>query len=106
MLYEVITDSLFTGETLDYYLEQGNTNWQDLIYQTAISSEHQLVISGGKEKIRYALIAGYLDKEGIVKNSYFDRGSIRLNLDREFNNNLSVGFNTYTVISQSSYNFV
>jgi TonB-linked SusC/RagA family outer membrane protein len=94
-------DSIFNADQIEYYLAQGNTNWQDEVYQTAVSNEHQLNISGGKDKTRYALVVGYLNKAGIVKNSYFDRGSIRLNLDRELNNKLKIGLNMSAVLSKS-----
>ncbi|TDE14860.1 SusC/RagA family TonB-linked outer membrane protein [Dyadobacter psychrotolerans] len=72
-------------------LEKTNTDWQDLVYQTAITQNHQLSLSGGMEKMKYAIQLGYLGQEGIIKNSKFDRGSIRINLDREFSKNFKMG---------------
>jgi TonB-linked SusC/RagA family outer membrane protein len=70
-----------------------NTNWQDLIYRTGYSQNHQLNLSGGDKKMKYALALGYLSQEGIVKNTSFDRGTIRLNLDREINARLKFSVN-------------
>lgn len=70
-----------------------NTDWQDLIYRTGYSQNHQLNISGGDKKMQYSLAMGYLNQQGIVKNTSFDRGTVRLNLDREINSRLKFSVN-------------
>lgn len=70
-----------------------NSDWQDLIYRTGYSQNHQLNFSGGDKKMKYALALGYLSQQGIVKNTSFDRGTIRLNLDREINSRLKFSVN-------------
>ena len=72
-------------------LSKNDTDWQELIYQTAITQNHQLSLSGGMDKMKYAVQLGYLNQEGIVKNSQFERGSIRINLDREIGKNFKLG---------------
>lgn len=62
-----------------------DTYWQDMVFQTGLSHSHQLNISGGDKKMHYALLMGFIDQEGIVRNSRFRRGTIRLNLDRDIN---------------------
>lgn len=57
--------------------------WQDLIFQQSISQDHQLSFTGGDDKTKYAVSGNYFNQVGIVKNSGFDRGSIRINLDRQ-----------------------
>ncbi len=57
--------------------------WQDLIFQTSISQDHQLSFTGGDEKTKYSVSGNYFSQVGIVKNAQFDRGSIRVNLDRQ-----------------------
>ncbi|MEL7588142.1 MAG: TonB-dependent receptor [Prolixibacteraceae bacterium] len=93
-------DSIYKSDAIARYSET-NTNWQDLIYRTAISQSHQLNISGGQEKMKYSVSAGYLGQEGIVKNSNYDRGSLRLNLDREINDKLKIGVSMNGVISRN-----
>lgn len=71
-----------------------DNNWQDQIFQTSFSQDHQLTISGGKDDMKYAIIAGYTDMEGIVKyTSSFKRASARINLDRNIGNRLKIGTN-------------
>lgn len=70
-----------------------DTNWQDLIFQTGMSQNHQLNISGGDKKMKYALALGYLNQNGVVKSTNYERGTIRLNLDREISWRLKFGIN-------------
>ncbi|MGV8090578.1 MAG: TonB-dependent receptor [Mangrovibacterium sp.] len=93
-------DSLYNSAAIAQY-SQTNTNWQDLIYRTAYTQNHQLNISGGQEKMKYAVSVGYLGQEGIVKNSNYDRGSIRINLDRELNDRLKIGVSMSGVLSKN-----
>lgn len=69
------------------------TDWQDLLYQTAPQQNYQLSLSGGNEKTRFAVSANYFDQEGIILNSGFKRGSLRANIDNTFNDKLKVGLN-------------
>lgn len=82
----------FTVSDFEKY-SQVNTNWQDLVYQTGLSQNHQLNLSGGDKKLQYALGFGYLSQNGIVKNTSFDRGTLRLNLNKIVNTRFKFGFN-------------
>jgi TonB-linked SusC/RagA family outer membrane protein len=71
-----------------------DNDWQSMIFQTSFSQDHQLSISGGDKDMKYAIIGGYTDLEGIVKySSRFKRGSVRVNLDRNIGNRLKIGTN-------------
>ncbi len=71
-----------------------DNNWQDQVFQTSHSQDHQLTISGGKDDMKYAIIGGYTDLEGIVKySSRFKRASVRINLDRNIGNRITIGTN-------------
>jgi TonB-linked SusC/RagA family outer membrane protein len=78
-------------------------DWQDLIYQTGKSSEYNLSISGGTDKGWYSISGNYLEQEGTIKNSDFNRYSIRSNIGRKPFKWLEVGLNTN--FSQSKTNF-
>ena len=70
-----------------------NTNWQDLIFRTGFSQNHQISMMGGDDKMRYALTASYYRQEGIIENSQFERGSFRFNFDRDFSKRFTFGMN-------------
>ncbi len=93
-------DSIFADSLIAKY-RNVNTNWQDLIYQTAISQNHQLTLSGGESKWKYALSLGFLQQEGVIKKTKFNRGDIRLNLDRKFNDRLAFGASMSAVMNKN-----
>lgn len=70
-----------------------DSDWQKLIYRTGYSQNHQLNLSGGDKKMKYAMALGFLTQQGIVKNTSFDRGTFRLNLDRDINVRLKFSVN-------------
>ncbi len=63
-----------------------NTDWQKLIYRTAISHDENLSFSGNllDNKLPYRLSLGYLDQNGILLGSNMNRKSVGLNLNPRF----------------------
>lgn len=77
-------------------LEGRNTYDQDAldaILHTAPQQQYQLTATGGNENIKYALSGEYLNQEGIVINSDFQRYSFRANVDAKLSQKLSVKVN-------------
>lgn len=72
------------------------TDWQDEIFRSAPIQNYQLTFSGGNDKTQYAVAGNYFSQGGIVANSDFNRGSVRVNLDQQlsgkfkFSNSLTV----------------
>lgn len=54
-----------------------NTNWQDYIFRNAILNDFYFRINGGDEIAKYGLSIGYQDNEGVIKNTDFNRFSVR-----------------------------
>jgi len=75
--------------------------WQDLIVQESISQDHQLSFTGGDEKTKYSISGSYYKQDGIIKNSSFDRGSVRMNLDRQVLPKLKVSGSFSGIVSQT-----
>jgi TonB-linked SusC/RagA family outer membrane protein len=71
----------------------GNTNWRDVIYKTGKSQEYLLSVTGGNDNTKFFTSFSYLNNDGIVLGSSFDRYTGRLNLDNKSNNWLSFGIN-------------
>ena len=69
------------------------TNWQDAIFQTALQHQHQLSVSGGTEKVQYYVSGSYMDQEGTIIGSKFDRFSVRTNLDAQLKKWIKLGLN-------------
>ncbi|PRY90682.1 SusC/RagA family TonB-linked outer membrane protein [Mongoliibacter ruber] len=68
-----------------------NTNWQDEIFRSAPVSNYQIGFNGGTENMVYAISANYFSQDGVIRESGFDRYSMRVNLDGKVNNWLKIG---------------
>tara|TARA_R110002049_G_scaffold301166_1_gene493051 strand:- start:10983 stop:14072 length:3090 start_codon:yes stop_codon:yes gene_type:complete len=76
---------------------QGNgTDWQDLIFQSAPISNHNLSFSGGNEKSSYFASLNYFDQDGLVKGSGVKRYSTRVNLNYNDPKKYKFGININT----------
>lgn len=69
------------------------TDWQNEIYQTALTKSHQIGFSGAKENTSYYLSLGFLDQQGNIIGSGLKRYTMRLNLDSKVKEWLKVGAN-------------
>jgi TonB-dependent starch-binding outer membrane protein SusC len=69
------------------------TNWQDEIFRTAIQHQHQVSAQGGTEKVQYYVSGSYMDQEGTLIGSNFDRLSVRANLDAQLKDWFKLGVN-------------
>lgn len=65
-----------TGATLANDMG-ANTNWQDEVLRTAISTNHNLLINGGAGKTTYMASINYQDREGVITGSSMDRLNVR-----------------------------
>ena len=61
-----------------------NTDWQDEIFRTAFSHDHNLSLSGSYKTLPYRFSAGYTDQRGILKNTDMQRLTGALSLDPTF----------------------
>ncbi len=59
-----------------------STDWQDLYYQTGVSHNHDVSISGGTNGGSYSFGAGYYHDEAVVPTEGYDRVSVRGNFDQ------------------------
>lgn len=73
-----------------------NTNWQDVIFNSAIIQTHQIYARGGSEKVKFYLSANYVDQDGVQLESGFQRASITANVDANITDRLSIG-NSITI---------
>lgn len=73
-----IYPGLYYAESDDEsFIYTNNTNWQDIIFRDAIMHDLYFRINGGDEIAKYGLSIGYQDDQGILKNTSFDRFSVR-----------------------------
>lgn len=77
-----------------------NTNWESEVYKPAFSHNHQLNVQGGNDKTLYSVSLGYLNQDGIMTTSNFNRYSARFTLDTEVKSWLKIGGNLNVIKSQ------
>ena len=96
-------------QALGYTNAQGehlfaNTDWQDEIYRTAVSTDHNITVSGGLKNMPYRVSLGYTNQQGILKTSSFERYTASVNLSPSlFDEHLKVNFNAKGMYSVTSY---
>lgn len=84
----------FSEAQIEAFKTSGNYDWQSAAFRTAAPVQnHQLSFSGGDERSRYAISAGYFDQEGIVLGSDFKRISLRVNYEKNYSQTFKFGVN-------------
>jgi TonB-dependent starch-binding outer membrane protein SusC len=76
-------------------------NWQDEIFRTGNTQNHEVTASGGNDIVKYFVSGNYGNMEGFVKNMGVTSYSARANVEVNAAKNLRVGINlapTYSVI--------
>lgn len=72
------------------------TNWLNLVTRDGGTQQHNISLKGGTESTKYYLSGNLYKQDGVLKNSGFDRASLRFNLDQKLNDYLKVGMNLTT----------
>ena len=67
------------------------TNWQDAMFRTALQNQHQISAQGGSDKVSYYVSGSYMNQEGTIIGSDFERFSFRANLDAQLKSWLKLG---------------
>ncbi len=83
------------------------TNWQDLIYQTGLTSNHEVSLSAGTSKTQYSVSGGYFRETGVLPFMGFTRYSLRAAIDQTIGTRLRIGFttlNSYNLTEAQSAN--
>lgn len=77
------------------YIAYPNTDWQKVLFEHGIINDHNVSVSGGTEKLRVLMTAGYLDNPGLVKNTGIRKYSLRANIEADIAKWLTVGTRTF-----------
>ncbi|WP_417884927.1 SusC/RagA family TonB-linked outer membrane protein [Zunongwangia sp.] len=83
---EPVLNNVLVPEFLDsdQTLKSSDTDWYDEISQNGFVQSYNLSVTNGSEKGNYLFSLGYYDNEGIVKTTYFNRISARMNSNYNF----------------------
>ena len=86
-------------------LGNANTNWQNEIFRTALSHDHNVAVSGQVgDWLPYRVSAGYTNQQGIIKTSNFERFTGALTLNPSFlNDHLKITLNAKGMWTKNRY---
>lgn len=79
-------------------------DWQDEFFRNGIVQDYSLNVSGGTDNTSYLFSGGYMNQEGIVTGTDYERFSFRANVESKINNYVNMGINlapTYIVTNGS-----
>ncbi|OAV44648.1 SusC/RagA family TonB-linked outer membrane protein [Lewinella sp. 4G2] len=67
------------------------TDWYDLLTRTGQRQNADISIRGGTDKARYSLAFGYVRNQGVIKETDFNRYTMRATIDADITDWLSIG---------------
>lgn len=73
------------------------TDWQDVMFRNALTTNHQVSISGGTESTTYMASVAHLKQDGVVKNTGMNRTNVALNVAQTFNKWLKIGMSMQAI---------
>ena len=76
-------------------------DWYDVMEQTGVRQSYNVSVAGGGEKHKVFFSASYLDEEGYVVKTSFNRLTTRLNADFEANDWIKMGGSANITVSES-----
>ena len=79
---------------IESYRNTKNYNIQKDVYNSSVSHNHDLSVSGGTEKTKVLFAMNYMDEEGMKLNSYAKRGGISLKVNQKLRDNLDINLDT------------
>ena len=94
-----------TGDRIAQLMGSADTDWQDMIFRTALATEHNVSLYGNvKDRMPYRASMAYSGQQGTLKESRYDRGTLDLNLTPNFlDKHLSFDISAKGVVSYSDY---
>lgn len=78
-------------------------DWQDEVYKVGVSNNFGVSYSGGSDNGTYYVSAGFNDQRGLVDNSQFKSGDLRINLNQKLNDNLTLDARVSAFFSDSDF---
>lgn len=81
------------GMTLDDYRNVEGYDWQEELFRTALTHNHSVTMSGSSDNTQYMFSGSYLNQEGVVISTGYERFQGRLKLDQKLSPKLTLGVN-------------
>ncbi|MDE7442595.1 MAG: SusC/RagA family TonB-linked outer membrane protein, partial [Muribaculaceae bacterium] len=85
----------------DYYYQPDD--WSKYTLRHGLRQEYNMSISGGTDKFNYYASVAYLNDEGLIQGSHFNRLATRANVDYQVKSWLQIGTNLSYAYTNSGY---
>ncbi len=96
---DLVLDGKINQADVDAKLGDENTDWQEEIFRTALSSDNNLSVTGSVKNIPYRVSYGYTNQQGILTNTDIARNTLSLSVTPSFlNDQLKVTVNAKGVV--------
>jgi TonB-linked SusC/RagA family outer membrane protein len=82
---------LYTQNAIDHVGK--GTDWLGLVTRDGSIQQHNLSLTGGSKTTKYLISGNFYDHNGVIKNSGFERFTIRTNIDQKISDYVDVGVN-------------
>jgi TonB-linked SusC/RagA family outer membrane protein len=80
-----------------------NNDWFKLSTRNAAVQSYSLTASGGNDDTRMSMSLNYFSQDGALRNTNYDRYSVRMNADKKFGSKFKIGANFYGAHTVSSF---
>lgn len=99
-LIDPMTGKINPAANLKYH-----EDWKDEITtHNPLRQEYQLAVTGGNSKTQYLVSMGYLNEQGLLQTTEFERYSGRVNIDSQARDWLKLGLNASFAQTGTNYN--
>lgn len=96
-----LTEEQFQSEVRA--LQTMNTDWFDILTHNSISSDHNVSVSGGSEKIRYYASIGYTGENDVIRWSDNKRYTANAKMDISLNSKIQLSFHLNGYLNEKEY---
>ena len=102
---QTFPEGTLTGDRIAEFTGTASTDWQDLIFRTALATEHNVSIYGNvSSRMPYRASVAYSGQQGTLRESRYDRGTIDVTISPAFfDKHLTFDINAKGVYSYSDY---
>lgn len=80
-----------------------NTNWRDeVITESGFRQNHSVSMSGGTERLKFMVMYGFYDQNGLVKNTKYQRHTFRANTDIKLHSKLTANVDVNMIYAETT----
>ena len=80
-------------QNYEKFSQEAGHNWQDELFKNGYRQEYNLSVDGGTKTTKYSFGVGYSNQTGLVKNSDYQRFTVRGRVDQDISSWLKAGIN-------------